>query len=183
MIFFNKEVNLKEVFNIDLNTLDVIKKIVDDGEWTNPPKSGNYYDKVAVYSYLYAKNQGLKNFDLTGFVTVITALLSDVSASFGMPRKADMDIENKAIDFLNSLSIADKGMDENKKAIALVHFVWNLYNRVDNTELIQKTVLLTKDQSDFVKQYRVVNTLNFSHSLREILKDYMSTLEKKEVKR
>ena len=137
-----------------------------------------YSDKISLYAYLYAYEKGLRDYDLTGFVTIISGLLTDMSASFGSPRKEDMEIENKAIDFLNSLEFViekDAPQRDYGRAKGVIHFVLNLYLDNQHTKLVKTTISLP--ESYIIKIKNSVEGSSFSDKCRNLIFDYFEKNE------
>ncbi|BBL62790.1 hypothetical protein MARBORIA2_11220 [Methanobrevibacter arboriphilus] len=155
--------NLKDLFKIYKKTKIEIEELCISGGWYNPPDlydKLNYHEKIAVYSYAYGYERSLRNDDLTGFVSIITGLISNISASFGMPTKKDIRIKNKSIDLLNSLS----EVDDETKAKVLISFVLKLYK--SDKELIVKTIRLSEKHIEKIESYE---GNNFSDKLRNLI--------------
>jgi hypothetical protein len=170
MIFFKKELIASDIFMMSEDENEVVEKIKREGKWINPPVPATYTDKIAVYSYQYAYEQGLCGQDVTSFVSTLTSLISGLGASFGLNTEKEIEIEYKAIDLLNSLNVADPEMDELKKAKALVHFVLTLYKQSIKEESVKKSVLLPVSYVNKINDE--IKGDNFTDKLRNLIFDY-----------
>jgi len=169
MIFFKNEIDVSKVFLIEDNDTKAIEKIKEIGEWVNPPSTDTYTDKIAIYSYLYGHEGGLRNEDLTGFVSILTTLITDMGASFGFPRKKDCDIEEQGTAFLNSFQ--GTGALEDDKAKALAFFLSNLYLTVyKDVKLVKKTIMLPV--THVTKINESIEGSSFSDKIRNLISDY-----------
>lgn len=170
MIFFNKQLDLSVIFNISENKkeLEEIAKMGESSSLLSVEEKNNYPNLVGIYSYIYGYNEGLVDFELIGFVNVLSRLITDESINFGTSTQKDMEIENQAIDYLNS--IAD--LDDESKAKSLLTFLLQKYKR--KGELVRMSVLLSTDQ---INKINDLQGESFDDKLSRIVDSYLGYYE------